>query len=50
MQPGSPLTDKAIFEDVSTMIRTALERTHSKHSGKDYLTRTAFEIALEQLN
>ena len=50
MQPGSPLTDKAIFEDVSTMIRTALERTHGKHSAKDYLTRTAFEIALEQLN
>ena len=50
MQPGSPLTDKAIFEDVSTMIRTALERTHGKHSAKDYLTRTAFEIALQQLN
>lgn len=50
MQPGADLTDKAIFEDVSQTIGTALKHTHAKHSGRTHLTRTAFEIALEQLN
>lgn len=50
MRPGADLTDKAIFEDVSRTISTALESTHAKHAGRTFLTRTAFEIALEQLN
>ncbi|MBK8500539.1 MAG: amino acid dehydrogenase [Flavobacteriales bacterium] len=49
MQPGSPLTDKAIFEDVSQVIGEALVQTHARHSSPTYLTRTAFEIALARL-
>jgi len=49
MQPGNALTDKAIFEDVSTVIGNALERTHARHPERTHLTRTAFEIALQQL-
>ncbi|HMC96933.1 MAG TPA: Glu/Leu/Phe/Val dehydrogenase dimerization domain-containing protein [Flavobacteriales bacterium] len=50
MRPGAELTDKAIFEDVSRTIGTALERTHARHAHRTHLTRTAFEIALAQLN
>lgn len=50
MQPGAELTDKAIFQDVSRTIGTALERTHARNAGTTQLTRTAFEIALDQLN
>jgi len=50
MQPGNDLGDKAIFEDVSNTIGTALEQTHARHSERTHLTRTAFEIALAKLN
>lgn len=50
MQPGVSLTDKAIFTDVSRVIGEALQRTHARHSERTHLTRTAFEIALAQLN
>ncbi|MCB0794648.1 MAG: Glu/Leu/Phe/Val dehydrogenase [Flavobacteriales bacterium] len=49
MTPDAELTDKAIFEDVSGIVRKALERTHSVNNGPTHLTRTAFQIALEQL-
>ena len=49
MQDGAELTDKAIFEDVSQVIGKALEKVHAKHSGKNLVTSTAFEIALAQL-
>jgi glutamate dehydrogenase (NAD(P)+) len=49
MQPGNDLSDKAIFSDVSNTIGTALEHTHARHAHRQHLTRTAFEIALEQL-
>jgi glutamate dehydrogenase (NAD(P)+) len=50
MSPGSVLTDQAIFEDVSNVIHDALKKAHSRNSGRTFLSRTAFEIALEQLN
>ena len=50
MKPGSELSDRAIFEDVSAVIGQALERTHARHKDRTHLTRTAFEIALQQLN
>lgn len=50
MQPGSDLSDKAIFEDVSAVIGKALEQTHARHSASTHLSRTAFEIALAKLN
>ncbi|MBL7964535.1 MAG: amino acid dehydrogenase [Flavobacteriales bacterium] len=49
MQPGNALSDQAIFDDVSHTIGQALERTHARHSTRTHLTRTAFEIALQQL-
>jgi glutamate dehydrogenase (NAD(P)+) len=50
MQDGAALSDQAIFGDVSQTIGRALERVSAKHGGPTHLTRTAFEIALEQLN
>lgn len=50
MQPGVDLSDKAIFEDVSNLIGTALEATHARNASPVHLTRTAFEIALAKLN
>jgi glutamate dehydrogenase/leucine dehydrogenase len=49
MQPGNALTDKAIFQDVSTVIGKALEDCHTRHPHRLHLTRTAFEIALAKL-
>ncbi|HEY0978215.1 MAG TPA: Glu/Leu/Phe/Val dehydrogenase dimerization domain-containing protein [Flavobacteriales bacterium] len=50
MQDGAALSDQAIFGDVSTVIGRALQRTHARHPHRTHLTRTAFELALEQLN
>ncbi len=50
MQPGNALTDKAIFEDVSTVIGKALEDCHLRSASRTHVTRTAFEIALAKLN
>lgn len=50
MQPGNDLSDQAIFEDVSTVIRQAIEGVNTRNPNKTHFTRTAFEIALERLN
>lgn len=50
MQPGNDLSDRAIFDDVSQVIRKAIEATHARNSSATHFTRTAFEIALERLN
>lgn len=50
MQDGAELTDQAIFDDVSEVIGKALEQVHAQKGGKTLVTRTAFEIALAQLN
>ena len=50
MQPGNDLSDRAIFDDVSTVIRKAIEATHARNGSATHFTRTAFEIALERLN
>lgn len=43
------LTDEAIFNDTSLIIKKALEATHAKNKNKTGLAKTAFEIALNQL-
>lgn len=43
------ITDEAIFQDTSETIQKALAACHDKHAGKDFLARTAFELALEKL-
>ncbi|MBL7951933.1 MAG: amino acid dehydrogenase [Flavobacteriales bacterium] len=50
MQPGNDLSDRAIFNDVSEVIRKAIEATHARNNSPIHFTRTAFEIALERLN
>lgn len=50
MRPGAELTDRAIFEDVSTTIGNALERVHALDHGRTHITRTAYSIALEKLS
>jgi len=49
MGDDAKVLDTAIFEDVSTTIEKALRATHARHISKTELTKTAYEIALEQL-
>ncbi|MBK9759550.1 MAG: amino acid dehydrogenase [Flavobacteriales bacterium] len=49
MQDGAALTDQALFGDVSDTMAKALDRTFARNTKRTQLTRTAFEIALEQL-
>ncbi len=43
------LIDAAIFDDTSNIIKDALEKTYSKNQSKANISKTAFELALEQL-
>lgn len=43
------LTDEAIFQDTSNIIKQALVGTHQKNPGKTGVAKAAFEIALKQL-
>ena len=49
MNPNSEMTDTAIFEDTSATIMKALKETHQFNSSKTDISKTAFEIALNQL-
>ena len=49
MQDGAALSDQAIFGDVSDTMARALDKTFARHTERTHLTRTGFEIALEQL-
>ena len=49
MNPNSEMTDTAIFEDTSATIMKALKETHQNNSSKTDISKTAFEIALNQL-
>ncbi|MFA5297784.1 MAG: Glu/Leu/Phe/Val dehydrogenase dimerization domain-containing protein [Lutibacter sp.] len=44
-----PMKDEAIFSDISTTIKNALENTHKKNPSKKQICIAAFEIALKQL-
>ena len=44
-----PMQDKAIFDDTSTIIKKALQKTFKKSASKTKICSTAFEIALKQL-
>lgn len=43
------MTDQAIFNDTSDVIKNALIQAHAKNSDKKNIAKTAFEIALNQL-
>ena len=49
MNPNIEMTDTAIFEDTSATIMKALKETHQFNSSKTDISKTAFEIALNQL-
>lgn len=49
MERRVEMTDEAIFNDTSSTIRKALQKTFDQHPHKTDISRTAFEIALKQL-
>jgi glutamate dehydrogenase/leucine dehydrogenase len=44
-----PMQDQAIFDDTSNTIKKAIQDAYSKNNSKTNISRTAFEIALNQL-
>lgn len=49
MQKDVEVTDKAIFEDVSQIIRKALERSHAENADLTQIANTSLGKSLEQL-
>ncbi|HYK76890.1 MAG TPA: Glu/Leu/Phe/Val dehydrogenase dimerization domain-containing protein [Daejeonella sp.] len=49
MEPHVEITDAAIFADVSKVIEEAIGKVHQKSALKTGVSKTAFEIALQQL-
>lgn len=43
------LVDENIFEDTSSIIKKAMEKTYNKNNSKNNISKVAFEIALNQL-
>ena len=49
MQDEAEMTDEAIFNDVSETIKKALEATHKESAARTEITKTAYQISLQQL-
>lgn len=49
MQDNAEVTDRAIFNDTSNVIKEALVKVHSKSNKRTLVTDTAYSIALDQL-
>ncbi|MFD2543701.1 Glu/Leu/Phe/Val dehydrogenase dimerization domain-containing protein [Lacinutrix gracilariae] len=49
MERKVQMTDEAIFNDTSEIIKKAIEKVHNKNQSKKGISATAFEIALSQL-
>lgn len=49
MESEAAMDDAAIFGDISSTIRKALEKTRAANSSKKKIAQTSFEIALKQL-
>ena len=49
MERRVEMTDEAIFEDTSNIIKKALQRTFARSASKIRISETAFEIALKEL-
>ncbi len=49
MERKVQMTDEAIFSDTSMTIRNAIRNTFDNNSTKTNISRTAFEIALNEL-
>ncbi len=46
MQPKAEITDQAIFNDTSEVIREALTKVHQSHPSRTDITSACFEVAL----
>ncbi len=49
MERKVQMTDEAIFNDTSQIIRKAIENTFNNNNSKQNISKTAFEIALKEL-
>ncbi len=49
MERRVQMTDEAIFNDTSLTIKNAIEKTYNHNSSRQNISRTAFELALQQL-
>lgn len=49
MERRVQMTDEAIFNDTSEIIRKAIKDVHDHNTAKTHISETAFEIALKQL-
>ncbi|MEM6517255.1 MAG: amino acid dehydrogenase, partial [Bacteroidota bacterium] len=49
MERKVQMTDEAIFDDTSNVIKKALEKVFEKNNEKTGISATAFEISLSQL-
>lgn len=49
MQDDINMSDSAIFEDTSNVIKLAMEKSYAKNNAKTNISKTAFELALNQL-
>lgn len=49
MNKGVSMSDEAIFEDTSFIIRNAIEKAFAQNNAKTQIAKTSFEIALKQL-
>jgi hypothetical protein len=49
MEKKVQMTDEAIFNDTSEIIKKAIAKAHELNSSKKNISATAFEIALKQL-
>lgn len=49
MERRVEMSDEAIFEDTSSIIKRALEKAYAKKAAKTKISETAFEIALKEL-
>ena len=49
MERKVEMTDKAIFDDTSKIIKKALQKTFTRNASKTSISETAFEIALKEL-
>ena len=49
MEKKVSMTDEAIFQDTSDIIKKAIQNVHAHNSSKTGISNTAFEIALKQL-
>ena len=49
MEKKVSMTDEAVFNDTSEIIKRAIQNVHTQNSAKTNISHTAFEIALKQL-